>query len=124
MPLRLLIVDDHIEFLNAAAELLERQGARVVGVASTGPDALQRAGELQPDAVLVDVDLGPESGLDVATRLVDELGARVVLVSAYPEAELGGVIAACPAAGFVSKAELSASAVERVLREPDCADDC
>jgi two-component system, NarL family, nitrate/nitrite response regulator NarL len=118
MAIRLLIVDDNIQFLRAASDLLDREGARILGVASTGRDALQQATELRPDAVLVDVDLGSESGFDVATRLVEELSVRVVLISAYPEGEFGDLIAACPAAGFVSKADLSARAVEQIVGDP------
>src|SRR6266508_2050015 len=51
MTLRCLIVDDNAHFLEAAQGLLERQGMAVVGVASTGVDALRRAGELRPDGM-------------------------------------------------------------------------
>ena len=46
------------DFLAAARDLLEREGISVVGVASTGDQALAYAGALRPDVVLVDVDLG------------------------------------------------------------------
>jgi DNA-binding NarL/FixJ family response regulator len=64
---------------------------------------------------LVDVDLGEESGFDLAQRLVASTTSRVVLISAYPESELADLIASSPADGFVSKSELSAEAVANVL---------
>jgi DNA-binding NarL/FixJ family response regulator len=64
-----MIVDDNAQFLEAAAELLQREGIDVVGVASTIAEALQQAGELRPDVYLVDLDLGGESGFDLAQRL-------------------------------------------------------
>ena len=67
--LGVLIVDDNRLFLEAARDRLERGGLRVVGVAATSAEALQRAAELQPEVVLVDVVLGAESGFELARRL-------------------------------------------------------
>ncbi|MCU1427668.1 MAG: putative transcriptional regulator [Actinomycetia bacterium] len=113
--LRCLIVDDNPEFLAAARELLEREGLSVAGVASMSAEALRLARHLQPDFILVDIDLGEESGFDLAQQLADADHAPVVLISAYAEVEFADLIAASPAAGFVSKSELSASAVADAL---------
>ena len=67
--MRCLIVDDSAHFVAAARGLLEREGVAVVGVASTGADALRCFEELRPDVTLVDVHLGGESGFDVAEQL-------------------------------------------------------
>jgi DNA-binding NarL/FixJ family response regulator len=116
VPLRCLIVDDNASFLKAARALLEREGMRVVGVASNGVDALTRARALRPDVILLDIALGAESGLEIARRLVeaDPDGARVILISTHAEADFADLIDATPAAGFVPKSELSASAVRRL----------
>jgi DNA-binding NarL/FixJ family response regulator len=58
LVVRYLIVDDSAGFLSSARRLLERQGITVAGVASNGADAVLRVEELQPDVVLVDIDLG------------------------------------------------------------------
>jgi DNA-binding NarL/FixJ family response regulator len=60
MVLRCLLVDDSPHFLGAARSLLEREGLAVVGVASTGEEALAQIEEVRPDLVLVDIDLGKE----------------------------------------------------------------
>ena len=121
MPLRCLIVDDNAAFLKVAATLLEREGLRVVGVASTGADALTQARALRPDVILLDIALGAESGLEIARRLVeaDPDGARVILVSTHAEADFAELIDATPAAGFVPKSELSASAVQHLALRPN-----
>ena len=62
MAFGVLIVDDNPLFLEAARDLLEREGQHVVGVAATSTEALQRAEELRPEVVLVDIMLGSESG--------------------------------------------------------------
>jgi len=49
VPLRCLIVDDNAYFLEAAADLLKREGLIVLGVASDTADALRLARELRPD---------------------------------------------------------------------------
>jgi CheY-like chemotaxis protein len=117
MAARCLIVDDNRDFLDAARTLLEREGLTIAGVASTTADALRKAEALRPDVVLVDVSLGEESGVELARRLVVDpaLEARVILISTRSEAEFGDVIAISPAAGFLSKSELSADAVRGFL---------
>jgi CheY-like chemotaxis protein len=117
--LRCLIVDDNPGFLHAASVLLEQEGIRVVGVASTGAEAVRRAAELRPDVTLLDVDLGSENGFDVARQLVVDPRVEpghVVLVSAYAEDEFLDLIEASPAIGFLRKPELSAEAIARLLR--------
>jgi CheY-like chemotaxis protein len=116
MTLRVLIVDDSEHFLRAARSVLEQDGLSVVGTASTSAEALQRTAELRPDVVLVDVDLGEESGFELCDRLAEADDASIVLISAYPESELADLIALSPAVGFVSKAELSARAVSNLIR--------
>jgi CheY-like chemotaxis protein len=114
----LLIVDDNKSFLEAASILLEREGLSIAGVASTGADALRQVEALHPDVVLVDIFLGEESGLDLTKRLVQDGVAReapVILISTHSQADLEDLITASPAAGFVPKAELSASAIRGIV---------
>jgi DNA-binding NarL/FixJ family response regulator len=119
MAVRALIVDDNAQFLEAARALLERQGMTIVAVASTGEDARRRLDETRPDLVLVDIDLGEESGLDLARSIVDDerlAPPHVILISAYVEDDIVDLLEACPAVGFLSKSSLSAAAIEALLR--------
>jgi len=116
--LRCLIIDDSPRFLDAARGLLERQGVTVVGVASNGADALQRTLELRPDVTLLDIDLGGESGLELARRLHGQGGpapAPVILISTHAEQDYAELIAASPAVGFLPKTALSADAIRDLL---------
>jgi DNA-binding NarL/FixJ family response regulator len=118
MTLRCVIVDDSPTVLRAASELLEAEGVTVVGVAVTGEEAVRLMRELEPDVLLVDIDLGPESGLDLARRLAhtwDSAGSRTILISNYDEADLAKLIADSPAIGFLPKSDLSARAIHRLL---------
>jgi CheY-like chemotaxis protein len=116
--LRCLIVDDNARFATIATGLLERQGMAVVGTATTGDEACSRVVELHPDVILVDIDLGAESGFDVVRRLAGCAPTRsstTVLISTHAAADYAELIEASPAAGFVSKAELSAQAIADVI---------
>jgi DNA-binding NarL/FixJ family response regulator len=118
MTLRCLIVDDSPRFLDAARGLLERQGVMVVGVASTGAEAVERATELRPDIALLDIDLGGESGFDVARRLSREAGlghTRMILISTHAERDYTDLIAASPVVGFLPKSALSADAIRDLI---------
>jgi DNA-binding NarL/FixJ family response regulator len=115
-----LIVDDNSSFLAASQSVLQGQGVRVVGVARTVAEGLQRVEELTPDLVLVDIDLGEESGFDLARRLAarDHNGpVNVILISTHPEDDFADLIVESPALGFVPKSDLSRSAIELVLKK-------
>jgi CheY-like chemotaxis protein len=118
MPLRSLIIDDSDAFLEQASAMLEREGVTVVGVASNTAEALRQARALRPDVILVDIGLGDESGFDLARLLARDGqggGAEVILISACAETDYAELIAEIPAAGFVTKPELSARAIGRIL---------
>ena len=111
--MRLLLVDDNAHFLEAARALLEREGITVVATATTSAEALRRVDQCQPDVTLIDVDLGNDSGFDLARQLAATRAARspVILISANPEQDLVDLIDDSPAIGFVSKSELSGRAI-------------
>jgi DNA-binding NarL/FixJ family response regulator len=122
MAIRCLIVDDSPQFGQAARELLEEEGIRVLGLAAGGEEAARLARDLRPDLALVDIDLGEESGLAVARRLCAErdgaLVGAVILISTHAEEEFSELIAASPAVGFLAKSQLSADAIEMLLSRP------
>jgi CheY-like chemotaxis protein len=126
MMLRCLIVDDSPRFLAAARGLLEREGIEVVAVASTSAQALQRAAELRPDITLLDIDLGGQSGFEVARRLHQQARpgrSPVILTSTHAEQDYQDLIAASPAVGFLPKTDLSASAIRDLLARHDASGD-
>jgi DNA-binding NarL/FixJ family response regulator len=117
--LRCFIVDDSPPFLDAARGLLEREGVVVVGVASTSSEAIKRVQELQPDVTLMDIDLGLESGFEVARQLhraADRVPSPVIMISTHAEQDYADLIADSPAIGFLSKTALSGGAIRDLLR--------
>jgi DNA-binding NarL/FixJ family response regulator len=120
MSRRCLIVDDNQGYLSEARDLLQRQGMSIVGVASNTGDALAIAATDRPDLALVDVDLGAESGLDVARALAtSDEPVPVILISAYAEKDLRELLDDSPAVGFLPKSVVSRAAIEDLLGDRD-----
>jgi DNA-binding NarL/FixJ family response regulator len=114
---RLLIVDDSPAFLEAAQAVLENEGMTVVGVASSSNEALERIRDLRPDVTLVDIDLGDESGFDVARRLAAaaDPALSLIIISSHDGDDFKELLEASPALGFVAKSSLSGDAIRAVL---------
>jgi DNA-binding NarL/FixJ family response regulator len=112
-----VIVDDHAGFRAMARRLLEDAGYSVVAEAADGESGLDAVRRLRPRLVLVDIQLPDIDGFTVARRLADTGGDEaVVLISTRNASEYGARLAGCPAQGFISKADLSGSALDQVLR--------
>jgi DNA-binding NarL/FixJ family response regulator len=118
MAFRCLIVDDSPHFLAVARPILEQGGIEVVGAASSPAEALSAVENLRPQVVLVDIDLGEHSGLELVRRLASVDSASLILISTHSEADFKDLIAASPAIGFIPKSQLSAAAVTDLLGEP------
>ena len=120
-PLTCLIVDDSSEFFEAARQLLADDGVTVVGFAATSDQAVNETLALRPDIALVDIDLGAESGVDVAQRLagLPHGGPPVILISAESGSELAELVDASAALGFVSKTDLSGDTIRKLLARAD-----
>ena len=74
--------------------------------------------ELRPDVTLVDVNLGEESGFDLAEALHEIDGAApapVILISTHAEPDLADMLETSPAIGFLAKSALSANAITAAL---------
>ena len=92
-------------------------GYEVVGEAADAVSALAAARRLQPDCVLLDVQLGDADGFAVADALsADPDGPTVVLTSGRDPRELEPLIRASAARGFIVKEKLSPAALAELLR--------
>jgi CheY-like chemotaxis protein len=118
VAIRALIVDDSPRFVDSARKLLEREGIITVGVASTCAEALQQVAALRPDVTLIAIDLGADSGFEVARLLAEAPGhatSPAILMSAHRADDFADLISASPALGFISKIDLSAKAIRALL---------
>jgi DNA-binding NarL/FixJ family response regulator len=116
MAVRCVLVDDNAPFLRSATGLLGRQGIEVVAVAENGAGALRCVTQALPDVVLVDVDLGTESGFAVAQQLHQVApAATLIMMSNHARADYVDLVEAGPGVGFVEKPALSGDAIRAVL---------
>lgn len=118
MAVTVLIVDDHPSFRATARLLLELEGYDVVGEAQDGEQAIQAAGRLRPDLVLLDVNLPDIDGFAVADRLTGDAsgGPAVILTSSRDSSDYGTLVASSGARGFIPKADLSSDSLAALLR--------
>jgi DNA-binding NarL/FixJ family response regulator len=86
-PIKLLIVDDHPLFRQGLRDVLETDArCRVIGEAADGEIAMERALELQPDVVLMDINLPTVNGLQVTRKIKSDLpNTRVVVITGYDD---------------------------------------
>lgn len=84
----------------------------MVGTAGDAEEAVRLTAQLHPDIALVDVDLGPDSGFDVAQQLA---GVAVILTSTHDEQDFADLIVASPALGFLPKLTLSPDGIRALL---------
>ena len=87
MPLRILVADDERLARNELCFQLDRlDDVEVVDQAADGPRAVALAEALNPDLVLLDIQMPGMTGFEVARRLLERgVGSRVVFVTAYDQ---------------------------------------
>jgi DNA-binding NarL/FixJ family response regulator len=112
-----LIVDDHPSFRASARALLAEAGFEIIGEVADGRAALAAIDALEPDLVLLDVQLPDMSGFDVCAELElrDVPPPDVVLVSSREASDYGELVTLSCACGFVEKGELSGEALVALL---------
>src|SRR5436309_2798200 len=115
-PLRVMLVDDHALVRSAVRQALTAEDISVVGEAASADEALLLAPQLQPDILLLDINLPGSDGL----RLLRELGPRlpetriVMLTVSAAHRDLLEAIRN-GAAGYLTK-DLSPEALQRAVR--------
>ena len=103
-PVKILIVEDETIVAMEIQDLLENEGWTVVGVASSGEDAIRRARDERPDVVLMDITLrGKMTGIEAAELILDARLVPVLFLTAA--ADQAGIrrVQERTAGGFVSK---------------------
>src|SRR4051812_32751360 len=123
MQLRCLIVDDNASFREEMRGLLAEQGLDVVGGAGSAAEAHRQIAELRPDVALIDIDLGGESGFELARQLREQSGQgavpHLILISTHEEADYADLIEASSATGFLAKIDLSAARIRQMIAATD-----
>ena len=114
-----LIVDDQEPFRGAARVVLDRtDGFELVGEAQSGEDAVDLVGKLDPQMVLMDINMPGINGIEATRRIVDaHPEVMVVLVSTYQADDLPVEATTSGASGYLNKEDLTPRVVRRLWEE-------
>jgi two-component system response regulator EvgA len=104
--LRCIIVDDHPAILFALCLTLEANGIAVVAQCTTGEDALKQIRELQPDVVVLDLDLPRMDGITLLQRLRhNQTLSKIIVLSATDNDLLAAQVRSLGGSGYLHKSE-------------------
>jgi two-component system, response regulator PdtaR len=87
-PRRVLVAEDEALIRLDLKEMLEEEGYEVVGEAADGEQAVEMAGRLRPDLVILDVKMPKLDGIAAAERIAGERVAPVVILTAFSQRDL------------------------------------
>src|SRR5919107_5283463 len=103
--LRILVAEDHPLFRKGMISLLESVPEfEVVGEAATGEEAVARAAQLQPDVILMDLQMPEVNGIEATRRILrDNPGVRVLVVTLFEDDDSVFMALRAGARGYVLK---------------------
>ncbi|MCC5864950.1 MAG: response regulator [Wenzhouxiangella sp.] len=102
----ILIVEDHDLVRTGLKNILSAEpGFKIIGETSTGEEAIRLARDLEPDVILMDVELPGLSGLETTERILKvQSRVRVVVLTAHSEPPLPARLLDIGASGYLTKA--------------------
>ena len=103
--LRILVAEDHPLFRKGMVSLLESVPEfEVIGEAATGEEAVSRAAQLQPDVVLMDLQMPNVNGIEATRRILQESpNVRVLVVTLFEDDDSVFMALRAGARGYVLK---------------------
>src|ERR1035441_1286664 len=122
-PLRVIIVDDSGEVLSALGRIIDKQvDLELVGVASGVDDGVMLVRQLQPDVVVLDVNMPDGGGLRAAKEMVVAApGARLVAFSAFDKMLIRKAMTVAGVSAYVSKSGDIRELLTEIRSWPDAA---
>jgi len=104
-PIRLLIVDDHTLFREGLlAIFLAVNDIEVVGEAASGEDAVEKAEQLKPHVILMDIQLGDMNGIEASARILERMpNTRIIMLTMMEDSESLFAAMMAGARGYVLK---------------------
>ncbi len=115
-PIRVLVADDHTLVRQGLVRLLDESGdCEVVAQAADGIEAVEKAAELLPDVVVLDVSMPRLNGIEVVRRIRESLPkTRILAVTAHDEEEYVLYMVRAGASGYLVKDSAASELLEAV----------
>ena len=115
-PVRVLIADDHPHFRDGLrALLLSAPDAEVVGEAGDGEEAVRLAARLQPDVILMDLNMPGTGGIEATRRILHTSPhIRVLVISMYEDDDSVFAALKAGARGYLLKGALKAEILRAI----------
>ncbi|HEX2044397.1 MAG TPA: response regulator transcription factor [Gaiellaceae bacterium] len=116
-PIRVLVADDDRLFRESVLALFwKEERIEVVGYASNGEEAVERAGALRPDVVTMDLQMPVMGGLEATRAIAERLpGVRVVVVAASDDPDHPQLAREAGAAAYVTKSRMATDLLDTIL---------
>jgi len=116
-PIRILLVDDNQYFLDAVGDfLLLKTDFHLVGLATNGEDAIKSFQVANPDVILLDLNLGGESGLNLISKFKQQSpSVKIIILSTMNEEEYRNASYLAGADGFIHKSSMSNNLFSMVM---------
>lgn len=114
--MKIIIVDDHKMIREGLRTLLVSQaGFTVIGETGTGIDAIRMARELEPDIVLMDINMPDLNGIEAARQIYSENPhIRILALSMYTDRQFAQEMFRAGAAGYILKGAAFSELVEAI----------
>jgi DNA-binding NarL/FixJ family response regulator len=118
----ILIVEDFPQFRQFICSMLgERNGLQIIGEAADGLEAVQKAVELKPDLILMDIGLPSLNGLEAARRILELVPeSKIIFLSQESSAEVMQAALNVGASGYVVKAKAASELMPAVDAAISC----
>lgn len=87
-PVKVLIAEDDFFVSKGTERVLKKKGYEVVGIASNGEKAVEMAIELQPDIILMDIQMPKVNGLDASLQIQEKCPTPIIVLTAHESLEL------------------------------------
>ena len=114
-PIRILIADDHKLFRKSLHQVCESGGFDVVGAAGSGEEAVEQAGRLHPDVILMDISLPVLDSARAISRIRRENPEiRIIVMAPYQDQAVALAALKAGARGYLMKDDASEAILEAV----------
>ena len=119
--LKVLLVDDYERVRRSLASFLTKQrGVQVIGEAASGDEAIAETERLQPDLVLMDLEMPDCGGIEAMREIKQRApNTRVVILSPHGSEIYRRMAWGNSADGFIDKSSIKRDLLEIILNEQD-----